>query len=85
MGGYPEDTGIQPNVGSTSPWMVQYVIYALGRAKDVGYPSQALLTWVAPWIIQQVVDPGFNPYLVSSYREATVDATRTTTTHLGGR
>jgi hypothetical protein len=70
LGGYPQDTSFAG--GSTSPWMVQYVIYALGRAKDLGYPSQGLLSWVAPWIISQVTDPTFNPYLVSSYRQATV-------------
>ena len=71
---YPVQSGIQPNVGCTSPWMVQYMIYALGRAKDLGYPSQALLSWVAPWIISQVTDPTFNPYLVSMYRQPTVQA-----------
>ena len=71
---YPIDTTQANNLGCTSPWMVQYVIYALGRAKDLGYPSQALLSWIAPWIISQVTDPTFNPYLVGAYRQGTVQA-----------
>jgi hypothetical protein len=72
LNGYPEKSSFAG--ASTSPWMVQYLIYALGRAKDLGYPSQALLAWIAPWIIDEVTDPGYNPYLVASYRQPTVQA-----------
>jgi hypothetical protein len=72
---YPVSTTAQSaGVGCTEPWMVDYVIYALGRAKDLGYASNALLAWIAPYRIGQVTDPTFNPYLVASYGEATVQA-----------
>jgi hypothetical protein len=71
---YPIDTTQANNLGCTSPWMVQYVIYALGRARDVGYPAQALLNWVGSWQIGAVTDPTFNPYLAGAYRMATVQA-----------
>jgi hypothetical protein len=51
--------------------MVNWLIYALGRAKELGYPTQYLLSWIAPWAIQPVVDPTFNPYLIASYRQPT--------------
>jgi hypothetical protein len=58
----------------TSPWMQDYVVYALGRARELGYPTGELLKWIAPNLIQQVLDPSFNPYLLGAYRVPTADA-----------
>ncbi len=61
----------------TTPWMQDYLIYGLGRAKELGFATDALLTWVAPNIIGQVTDSSYNPYLVTSYRVGTVKKTGT--------
>ncbi len=55
-----------------APWMQDYLVYGLGRAKELGYSTDALLSWVAPNIIGQVTDPTFNPYLLTAYRVGTV-------------
>jgi fibronectin type 3 domain-containing protein len=58
-----------------APWMQDYVVYGLGRAKDLGYSAGALLNWIGSNIIGQVTDPGFNPNLLTSYRVGTVKQT----------
>jgi hypothetical protein len=55
-----------------SPWMQDYLVYSLGRARELGYATDALLNWVGPNIINQVTDPTFNPYLLTAYRVGTV-------------
>lgn len=52
---------------ATAGWMQNYVIWALGRAAELGFPAQGLLSWIAPNIIGQVTDPGYNPHLVGEY------------------
>jgi hypothetical protein len=58
---------------ATSQWMENWVIYALGRAKELGYPSGALLTWNASHLTGQFNDPAYDPYLSAAYRTPTVD------------
>lgn len=55
-----------------SPWEQNFLIWVLGRAKELGYPTDALLTWLGPNLIQQLTDPNYDPYLVGMYRLPTV-------------
>jgi hypothetical protein len=55
-----------------APWMQDYLVYSLARARELGFPTDALLNWVGPNIISQVTDPSFNPYLLTAYRVGTV-------------
>jgi hypothetical protein len=58
----------------TSQWMENWLIYGLGRAKELGYPSDALLSWVAVHLIGQLTDAQYSPYYTGAYRTPTVDA-----------
>jgi len=49
------------------PWMQNFSVYALGRAAEMGFKSDSLLAWIAPWLIGQITDPGYNPFLTASY------------------
>lgn len=51
-----------------APWEQNFLIYALGRTKELGYPTDALINWFAPNLIGQLTDPGYNPYLAGAYR-----------------
>src|SRR5262249_10120940 len=44
------------------------VIWMVGRGREMGYPTAALLSWVAPMLISQATDPGYNPWLLGAYR-----------------
>jgi hypothetical protein len=57
-----------------SNWMQNYVIYALGRGKELGYATEKLLEWAAPQITGPITDAGYNPWLVMTYRIATIPA-----------
>jgi len=56
----------------TQEWMEAFLIMELGRAKELGYPTDALLKSVAPHLIGQLTDPGYNPYLSATYETPTV-------------
>lgn len=45
-----------------------YLTVALGRAKELGYPADRLLTWLAPSYVGQLTDSGYNPYLIANGR-----------------
>jgi hypothetical protein len=53
-----------------STWEQNFLVYALGRAKELGYPTDALLSWLAVNIIGQLTDPGYDPHLIAAYRTA---------------
>jgi hypothetical protein len=55
------------------PWWQNYMIYALGRGKELGYPTNDLLAWVAPQVNTTITDPTYNPYLAAAYRVHTID------------
>jgi hypothetical protein len=61
-------------VGCTEHFMVHYVVYALGRAKDLGFAANPLLAWIGSYLINDVVS-GPNPFLASSYGTVTVQST----------
>lgn len=54
-----------------STWEQNFLIFALGRARELGYPTDALIAWVAPNLVNQLIHPGYNPYLMMAYRVAT--------------
>jgi hypothetical protein len=58
----------------TQPWMIYFLIYAFGRAKELGYPTGPLLAWTAPVVINQLTNPDYNPYLSASFMMPTVQA-----------
>ncbi|MBA2355662.1 MAG: hypothetical protein H0V80_13470 [Acidobacteria bacterium] len=53
---------------AVSPWEQNMLIMVLGRVKELGYRSDALLRWVAPVLISQLTTPGYTPERVSAYR-----------------
>lgn len=55
-----------------SPWEEHYVLTSLGRAKDLGFPINAVLAWVAPHEIGTITDPGSNPYYIANVRVPTI-------------
>ena len=58
------------NVYATgSPWMLYYAIISVGRAKELGYPADKLLTYSAYWLNSMLTDSSFNPWLVGKYRQ----------------
>jgi hypothetical protein len=53
--------------GAAAHWMNNFVIAALGRGRELGFPVDALVAWVAPNIIGQFNTPGYPPQLASQY------------------
>src|SRR4051812_21340520 len=65
-----QKTGIYQDgtVGSfTSPWMQYYVLYALGRMKEVGFAAGPLLNYSGKWLTDMILHSG-NPKLIAVYR-----------------
>ncbi len=54
-----------------SPWMESYLMLALGRVKELGYPDESLVSWYAPFFVGTLTDSGYNPYLIAMYRDCT--------------
>lgn len=54
-----------------STWEQNFMMYALGRAKELGYPTDALVSWLAVNIVGQIIDPGYDPYLIAANRTPT--------------
>ena len=48
-------------------WMTMFVIAALGRGRQLGFPTDALVAWVASHVIGQFNTPGYPPQLTSQY------------------
>ncbi|HEY1301149.1 MAG TPA: hypothetical protein VGF07_11680, partial [Stellaceae bacterium] len=54
-------------VGSfTAPWMQNFVLYGLGRAKELGFAAGPLLDWTAVWLNAQVA---FDGRLLAVYQQ----------------
>ncbi|HEY1260551.1 MAG TPA: hypothetical protein VGF34_14985, partial [Stellaceae bacterium] len=51
----------------TAPWMQNYVLYALGRAKEIGFAAGPLLTHTARWFTGMIDNSGY-PELVTTYQ-----------------
>jgi hypothetical protein len=56
-----------------STWEQNFMMFALGRARELGYPTDALVSWLAPNIIGQLTDPDYDPHLIASNRTPTVN------------
>ena len=48
-------------------WMNMFVIAALGRGRELGFPVDALVAWVAPHVIGQFNTPSYPPQLTGQY------------------
>jgi len=59
----------------TPPWQHAFLIYSLGQAKNLGFASEPLLTWLSPMMIGQLTNPGYDPYLVGAYQMPAVRKT----------
>jgi len=62
--------------GAYSPFEYGFLMFVLGRTKELGYPADALVSWLSVNIIGQLTSPDYYPYLISAYRMPT-----TTTNH----
>lgn len=69
----PESNAYIVAGASLPAWETNVVIYALGRARELGYPTDRLVAWVAPYLISQATDAGYNPWLLGAYRVPTKD------------
>jgi hypothetical protein len=58
--------------GAISTWEQHFLTFALGRARELGFPTGRLLSWIAPHLIGQVTAPGADPYLIGANRTPTV-------------
>jgi hypothetical protein len=54
--------------------MAWYLDVGLGRAKELGYASDPLLTYHAAFLNGMITSPDYNPYLVGSYRMGVLKA-----------
>src|SRR6185436_5735659 len=52
---------------ASAHWMTMFCIAALGRGRDLGFPVDALLEWVAPHVIGQFGTDGYPPQLAGQY------------------
>ncbi|HEY1760735.1 MAG TPA: LamG-like jellyroll fold domain-containing protein [Bryobacteraceae bacterium] len=62
--------GTNPTVNSCqSGFMLSYLGYALGRAYQLGFPTNYLLgNVVGPWYVAVITDPTYNPYMLLADR-----------------
>lgn len=57
---------------ATAPWEQNFLLWSLGRAKELGYATEALVSWLGANLIGQITNPDYNPYLSANYRMPTV-------------
>jgi hypothetical protein len=48
-----------------------YLMVALGRGQELGYPFGSLVSWLAPQYVNIVTNPEFNPYIAANGRMPT--------------
>ncbi len=61
-----------------SPWMENYVYIVLGHIEELGFPVHRLREIVSINLLQRLLSPDYNPYLVASYRHPTYQASTKT-------
>ncbi|MBN2366699.1 MAG: hypothetical protein JXL67_11070 [Calditrichaeota bacterium] len=68
---------IDPNIceKAEAPWEQNFMMYALGRAKELDFETDSLVAYLGFNIIRQLTDPGYDPYFIASYRIPTVKLT----------
>jgi hypothetical protein len=66
--------GIDPGVtqAAVSSFEQNFVLLALGRARELGYPADRLVGYLAADLIAQLTDPGYNPFLAANGRLPTM-------------
>ncbi len=57
---------------ASAPWQQNFVMFTLGRAEELGHPTEHLRAWLGEHIIGMLTHPDFNPYAISAYREPSV-------------
>lgn len=55
-----------------STWEVNFLLFALGRGEALGFESELLRQWNAKHVIGALTHPDYDPYLIASYREPTL-------------
>ncbi len=50
------------------PWQFSMILSSLGHAKELGFPADALVSWLAENLIGQLTDPDYDPFLIGAYR-----------------
>jgi len=60
------DTSI--TYAAESPWMEHFVLFALGRAEELGHPAAAVRNYLGAYVVGELTDPGYNPYLIAQMR-----------------
>ena len=61
---------LDPSVvgAGASPWEQNFMLFALGRAKETGFQTGALISYLSKNIIGQLTGAGYDPHLIASYR-----------------
>jgi hypothetical protein len=52
----------------SSPWMLNYNHIVLGYLKELGFPAGKLQEVAAKNLLNQILNPDYNPFLIASYR-----------------
>ena len=70
--GHVNDDSIDSNTTAEAiaPWQLNFMMFSLGHAKELGYKTDALAQWLAQLITQSVIEFGVDK--VSAYRMPTV-------------
>ncbi len=55
-------------VAEANGFGVNYLMFAIGRAAELGYPAEAVARWAGQFYIDLVTAPGSNPYLLQMGR-----------------
>lgn len=74
-----DNTFVQPEYGidttvtneAISLFEQDYLVVAMGRAKELGYPFDRLISWVAPLHVAIATNAALNPYLAANGRMPT--------------
>ncbi|HEX4949115.1 MAG TPA: BACON domain-containing protein [Blastocatellia bacterium] len=69
---WSEDVDPAKATNRTPHWQHAFLIYSLGHAKNLGFSTGGLLSWLAPLTIGQLTDPGYDPYIVAAYQMPSV-------------
>ena len=66
----PVNTSVTSEAAST--WEQNFMMYSLGRAKELGYASDSLVAYLAYNINSVLTNNDYNPYLIEAYRTPTI-------------
>lgn len=70
--GWSEDVDPTKASNRTPHWQHAFLLYSLGNAKNLGFATGGLLSWLSQLTIGQLTDPGYNPYMVAAYQMPSV-------------